>query len=116
LQEDSVIRNFRITADDDKTYDTLHYNLSAIIESFTIKGFAMVQNKLHWAIHGQAAAEVIYHRADADKVTAEIAHTHVESEFEKYRIVQDRLYVSDFDTEVQKLENGRFDDKMDQDT
>ncbi len=31
LQEDSVIRNFRITATDGKTYDTQHYNLSAII-------------------------------------------------------------------------------------
>jgi hypothetical protein len=34
---------------------------------------------------------------DAGKVTAEIAKAHAESEFEKYRIVQDRLYVSDFD-------------------
>lgn len=271
LQEDSVIRNFRITAADGKTYDTGHYNLSAviavgykvnseravqfrkwatgIIESFTIKGFAMdderlkndgsalgkkyfeeqlqrireirlserkfyqkitdlyataldydataaatqrffatVQNKLHWAIHGQTAAELIVNRADATKdrmglttwkdapkgkiqkfdvvvaknyltepelaqlsrlvsayldiaedmarreipmtmqdwetrlnrfiaatdreiledagkVTAEIARAHAESEFEKYRIVQDRLYVSDFDAAVQKLEN-----------
>ena len=31
LQEDSVIRNFRITAADGKTYDTRHYSLSAII-------------------------------------------------------------------------------------
>lgn len=269
LQENSVIRNFRITAADGKSYDTQHYNLSAIIavgykvnseravqfrkwatgiiESFTIKGFAMdderlkndgsilgkkyfdeqlqrireirlserkfyqkitdiyatsvdydvtaqatkrffatVQNKLHWAIHGQTAAEVIFHRAnaskdrmglttwqdaprgkiqkfdvsvaknyltekemsqlqrlvsayldvaedmalrqipmtmqdwetrlnrfiaatdrdilqDAGKVTAEIAQTHAESEFEKYRIVQDRLFESDFDRVIKKL-------------
>jgi hypothetical protein len=31
LDENSVIRNFRITAADGKTYDTKHYNLSAII-------------------------------------------------------------------------------------
>jgi hypothetical protein len=43
---------------------------------------------------------------DAGKVTAEIAKTHAESEFEKYRIVQDRLYVSDFDAEVKKLGSG----------
>jgi hypothetical protein len=150
LEEDSVIRNFRITASDGKSYDTMHYNLSAIIavgykvnseravqfrkwattiiESFTIKGFAMdderlkndgsiltkryfeeqlerireirlserkfyqkitdiyatsidydvtalstkrffstVQNKLHWAIHGHTAAELIVSRADAEK-------------------------------------------------
>lgn len=150
LQEDSVIRNFRITAADGKSYNTKHYNLAAIIavgykvnseravqfrkwataivEEFTIKAyvmdderikqggsilteqyfeeqlqrireirlserkfyqkvtdiyataidydltaqatkrfFATVQNKLHWAIHGQTAAEVIHNRADADK-------------------------------------------------
>ena len=42
---------------------------------------------------------------DAGKVSAEIAQAHAISEFEKYRIVQDRLYVSDFDAAVQKLEN-----------
>ena len=31
LQEDSVIRNFRITAADGKSYDTMHYNLADII-------------------------------------------------------------------------------------
>jgi hypothetical protein len=34
---------------------------------------------------------------DAGKVSAEIAKTHAETEFEKYRIVQDRLFESDFD-------------------
>jgi len=263
LEESSVTRKIRVTADDGKTYNTKHYNLSAIIavgykinseravqfrkwatqiiEEFTIKGFAMdderlkndgtllgkkyfeeqlqrireirlserkfyqkitdiyatsidydpkasatqrffatVQNKLHWAIHGHTAAEVIYERAnaekpymglttwkdapegkiypfdvvvaknyltedemaqlqrlvsayldmaedmairhipmtmsdwevrlnrflefadrevlqDAGKITAEIAHTHALAEFEKYRIVQDRLFQSDFD-------------------
>jgi hypothetical protein len=273
LEEDSVIRNFRITAADGKIYDTKHYKLAAtiavghkvnseravqfrkwantIIESFTIKGYAMdderlkndgsvlakryfeeqlqrirevrlserkfyqkitdiyatsidydvtaqatkrffatVQNKLHWAIHGQTAAEVIYHRADAGKdnmgltswkdapegkiqkfdvvvaksylaenevaqlqrlvsayldvaedmalrqipmtmqdwearlnwfieatdrdvlqdagkVTAEIAKAHAESEFEKYRIVQDRLFESDFDRVIKQIEAER---------
>ncbi len=31
LEENSVIRNFRITAADGKNYNTMHYNLSAII-------------------------------------------------------------------------------------
>lgn len=34
---------------------------------------------------------------DAGKVTAELAKTHAETEFEKYRITQDRLFTSDFD-------------------
>lgn len=269
LTEDSVIRNFRITAADGKTYATQHYSLAAIIavgykvnsekavqfrkwatgiiESFTIKGYAMdderlkndgsiltkqyfeeqlqrireirlsgrmfyqkitdiyatsidydvtaaatkrffatVQNKLHWAIHGHTAAEIIVSRADATKdrmglttwkdapagkiqsfdvvvaknyltesemaqlqrlvsayldvaedmalreipmtmqdwetrlnrfiaatdreilqdagkVSAEIAEAHALSEFEKYRIVQDRLFESDFDRMLKAL-------------
>lgn len=58
LAENSVIQDFRITADDGKTYNTKHYNLSAIIAC---------------------------------------THTHALAEFEKYRIVQDRLFQSDFD-------------------
>ena len=41
---------------------------------------------------------------DAGKVTAEIAKIHALSEFEKYRVIQDREYVSDFDRFV--LENA----------
>ena len=146
----------------------------------TQRFFAAVQNKLHYSVHGQTAAEVIYNRADAEKenmgltnwdgapvskihkydvtvaknylsetelhqlerivsayldlaemqaerhipmtmadweerlngfltvwdreilqdngkISAELAKMHAESEFEKYRIVQDRLYESDFD-------------------
>lgn len=37
------------------------------------------------------------------KVTAEIAKSFAESEFEKYRIVQDKLFESDFDKEVKKI-------------
>lgn len=148
--------------------------------------FATVQNKLHYAIHGQTAAELIVERADhkkdrmglttwknapdgkiiktdvavaknyltekelksldrfvtmyldyaedqaergipmtmedwagklnaflqfnereildnPGKVTQEIAKAFAESEFEKYRIVQDRLFESDFDKQVKRL-------------
>jgi hypothetical protein len=40
---------------------------------------------------------------DAGKVTAELAKAHAESEFEKYRIVQDRLFESDFDRLLKEL-------------
>ena len=155
----------------------------------TRRFFAAVQNKLHYAIHGQTAAEVLVDRADhrkehmgltswegvphgkihqydvsiaknylsdfelgqmqrivsayldmaemqamrkmpmtmgdweqrlngfltlwdrkilqdAGKVSAEIARAHAESEFEKYRIVQDRLFESDFDRMVKQLEQA----------
>ncbi len=38
------------------------------------------------------------------KVTAKLAKTHAEDEFEKYRIVQDRLFESDFDRVIKQLE------------
>ena len=41
---------------------------------------------------------------DAGRVTAEIAKAHAESEFEKYRIIQDRLFESDFDRVIKQLE------------
>ena len=44
---------------------------------------------------------------DAGKVSAELAKAHAESEFEKYRIVQDRLFESDFDRMLKALpKNG----------
>jgi hypothetical protein len=40
---------------------------------------------------------------NAGKISAKIAKDHAESEFEKYRIVQDRLFESDFDREVKAI-------------
>lgn len=48
---------------------------------------------------------------DAGRVTAEIAKAHAESEFEKYRIVQDRLFESDFDRLIKQVESGNQPDK-----
>jgi hypothetical protein len=152
----------------------------------TLRFFAAVQNKMHWAIHGHTAAELIVERAnaekeymglttwegaptgkihksdvtiaknylsefemgqlervvsayldfgenmamrkipmtmadweerlnkfiemfeygllkDAGKVTAELAKLHAETEFEKYRIIQDKLFESDYDRFVAGL-------------
>ena len=41
---------------------------------------------------------------DAGKVTAEIAKLHAETEFEKYRIIQDRQFLSDYDKFLLELE------------
>lgn len=41
--------------------------------------------------------------SNAGKVTQAIAKSFAESEFEKYRIVQDKLFVSDFDKAIKKL-------------
>lgn len=88
--------------------------------------FKKVQNKMHYAVHGHTAAELIVERAaerhipmtmedwakridkfldatnrdilqGAGSITAEYAKQYAESEFEKYRVIQDRLFRSDFD-------------------
>lgn len=151
--------------------------------------FAKVQNKMHYAVHGHTAAELIYERADAQKphmglstwaaapegkivksdvsiaknylseqemrslerivsayldlaedraerhipmtmedwskrldlflmaddreilqdagkITAEIAKSKAETEFEKYRVIQDRLFMSDYDRYLLELEEN----------
>ena len=45
---------------------------------------------------------------DNGKISAEMAKLHAETEFEKYRIIQDRIYISDFDQliiDTKKLKN-----------
>ena len=44
---------------------------------------------------------------DKGKITTEIAKVHAESEFEKYRIVQDRLFESDFDRIINQIEEEK---------
>lgn len=162
---------------------SMDYNKNA---PTTREFFAKVQNKLHYAIHGHTASELVFERADsnkphmgltswehspngkilktdvpvaknylnaeeleslgrivnaylelaedrairkipmtmedwairldkflefderdvlqnAGKISAKIAKDHAESEFEKYRIVQDRLFESDFDKEIKAI-------------
>lgn len=47
---------------------------------------------------------------NAGKVTQAIAKTFAESEFEKYRIIQDRLFESDFDKDVKRIGNKKSND------
>lgn len=41
---------------------------------------------------------------NAGRISADVAKSHAESEFEKYRIIQDRLFESDFDKSLKQLE------------
>lgn len=43
---------------------------------------------------------------DAGKITAEIAKTKAETEFEKYRIIQDKQFISDYDRYLLELEES----------
>ena len=42
---------------------------------------------------------------DNGKISAEMAKLHAETEFEKYRIIQDKIYVSDFDALLEETNN-----------
>lgn len=46
---------------------------------------------------------------DNEKISAEMAKLHAETEFEKYRIIQDRIYISDFDQLI--IDSNRLNDK-----
>lgn len=43
---------------------------------------------------------------NAGSISAKIAKDHAESEFEKYRVIQDRLFESDFDKETKAIEQA----------
>jgi hypothetical protein len=104
LEENSVIRKFLITASDGKNYNTKHYNLETIISL----GYRINSD---WATKLNAFLK--FNEKDIlenlGKVTAEISKNFAESEFEKYRPIQNKLFESDFDKEIKKLFKGRKD-------
>ena len=62
-----------------------------------------------WAKHLDRILTATEHEilTDAGKISMEVAKAHAETEWEKYRIIQDRLYRSDFDLfleDVKRLE------------
>ena len=112
LSEESVIRKFRITAADGKK---LHHRQRA-------EGARPLRDHVSRLRRGPGRARHPDDEADwakkldaflqfnqrdlldhPGKVTAEIAKAFAESEFEKYRIVQDRHFESDFDRMIKQL-------------
>ena len=67
LEEEAVIRNFRITAADGKSYDTKHYNLSAIIA-------------VGYKVNSERAVQF---RKWATRVIEEFTRAHAESDFDR---------------------------------
>jgi hypothetical protein len=74
-----------------------------IAESMALRQIPMTmedwENRLNKFIEATDRATL----QNAGKITAEIAKAHAESEFEKYRIIQDQLFESDFDREIKKV-------------
>ncbi len=122
LEESSAIKQYLIAAADGKNYQTKHYSLHAIIAvGFKVNSERIVSAYLDMA-EMQAIRNIpmtmedwekrlsgflqLWDREilqDAGKVSAELAKAHAESEFEKYRIVQDRLFESDFDKMIKQV-------------
>ncbi len=84
LQEDSVCRKFRRTASDGKNYATKYYNLDAVISV----GYRA--NSIRATQFRQWCTSVLRQFAIRGYVVDK-------KRFEKYRIIQDRLFQSDFD-------------------
>lgn len=74
-----------------------------LAESMALRKIPMTMQDWETRLNRFIAATDLEILQDAGKVTAEIAQAHAESEYEKYRIVQDRLYESDFDRLVMNL-------------
>ena len=137
LVEDSVTKDFLVTAADGKNYKTKHYNLDAIIAvgyrintkratafrtEDELESLGRIVNayldlaeeraKKHIPMTMEDWAKRLDRFLEADdrallqdsgKISAQLAKEFAESEFEKYRIIQDRLFESDFDKEIKEL-------------
>ena len=109
LQKDSTIRNFLIVQKEGNrsvSRDVAHYNLQMIIAvGFKVNNEKAVQFR-KWAnqIVKDYTIKGWDHEVlkDNGKISAEMARIHAETEFEKYRIVQDAIYQSDFDKMIEK--------------
>lgn len=108
LQEEATIRKFRIVQTEGShqvNREVKHYNLQIIIaEDIALRHIPMTMSDWETRLNRFIEATDRDVLQDAGKVTAEIAKAHAESEFEKYRIVQDRLFKSDFDKLLESVE------------
>lgn len=113
LDKSSVTRIFRVTASDGKTYDTKHFNLKAIIAVGNKVDSPRAVQFRKWAKRLDAflkfnEMEILQ---NSGKVTAEISKTFAETEFEKYRVIQDKLFESDFDKFLKDDAEGTVHDR-----
>ena len=119
VQENSVVRKFRNTAADGKRYLTKDElaALGRIVNAYLDLAEDRAQRKIPMTMEDWAKRLDIFLEfaereilQDSGKISADIAKAHAESEFETYRIVQDRLYQSDFDRLVKQLPAGKKSD------
>ncbi len=74
--------------------------------------FAKIQNQLHWAIHGETAAEVIYHRADSEKENMGLTtwKDAPDGKIQKFDVVVAKNYLSEKElTAMSRIVNAYLD-------
>ena len=76
---------------------------SELDEESTVRKFRTVQIESRLDLFLNADDREVLQ--DSGKFTAEIAKQKAESEFEKYRIIQDKLFMSDYDKYLLEIEN-----------
>jgi hypothetical protein len=89
----------------EKGRSTIAEHLQNIFETGEIKESSVCRDFRHTAEDKKEYTTKFYNRELLDnpgKVTQEIAKAFAESEFEKYRMVQDQFFESDFDKMIKK--------------
>lgn len=104
LDPNSVCRKFRQTASDGKNYEVQFYNLDAIISVGYRVNSVRAKRHIPMTMEDWSKRIDAYLNSDerpllqnAGSVSHEQAQAYAETEFEKYRVIQDRLFESDFD-------------------
>jgi hypothetical protein len=105
---EATIRKFRIVQTEGKrevVRNVDFYNLDAIISvGYRVNSVRATQFR-QWATRVLREFAIKGYVLDNGKITAQIAKDFAEGEFEKYRIMQDRLFESDFDKVIRQLES-----------
>ncbi len=89
-------------------------SLSRIVSAYLDLAEDRAKRKIPMTMEDWANRLDIFLQADdreilqgAGKITAKIAEEHALTEFEKYRIIQDQQFLSDYDKYLLELENSR---------
>ena len=114
LEQISTIKKFLIVQEEGNrkvNREVVHYNLQMIIAVGFKVNNERAERHIPMTMEDWSKRLDLFLLADdreilqdAGSITAEIAKTKAETEFEKYRIIQDRLFMSDYDKYLLELE------------
>lgn len=103
-KSDVVIAKNYLTEDEMKSMELIVSAYLDLAENRTRRNIPMTMEDWSNRIDIYLQADDLEVLKNAGKITTEIAKSKAETEFEKYRIIQDRVFVSDFDKFLLELE------------